>query len=551
MKVKLNKMSKILFSASVIGWLIIGILLSNFVNVDASNSEETNVYKKLKLFSEALFNLRQNYVEELDVDELIDSAIKGMLDEVDPHTYYFTPDEYDKFSTDTKGEFGGLGISIDKKGDFITVVAPIEGTPAYRMGIQAGDKIVKVDGESVVAVSTNESITKMRGEPGTKVVISIIRPGVKEELEFEIIREIITIHSIPYSFKLDNGVGYLRIRQFNANTTTELRDKLDELEAEGIRGLIIDLRFNPGGLLREAISTVNEFIGKDKLVVFTKGRAPQTNMEYFTRYNRVRDDYPVVVLINGGSASASEIFAGSLQDWDRGLIVGQTSFGKGSVQRLFPLSDGNGIKITTAKYYIESGRCIHKDLNDKLLKDERVKNGDITKEEIEEMQKEADEKSHENVYYTNNGRKVYGGGGITPDIEIEQSLLTDLGVELRRKNIFFNYSVDYLVTNDDKITRDYKASKNDIEDLLKFAKTKDIEFEQTEVDSIHDWIKNELTSNIIGRKFGEVERYKVEIKEDKQLQKTLDIFNNYSTLDEMFKYADEVKQNKKEEVDDE
>ncbi len=550
MKVQLNRMSKILFSASVIGWIIIGVLLFNFVNVDASNSEEANIYKKLKLFSEALFNVRQNYVEELNVDDLIDSAIKGMLDEVDPHTYYFTPEEFDKFSTDTKGEFGGLGISIDKKGEYITVVAPIEGTPAYRMGIHAGDKISKVDGESVVGVSTDESISKMRGEPGTKVLISIIRPGVKEELEFEIIREIIKIHSIPYSFKLDNGIGYMRIRQFNANTTSDMREKLDELEEEGIRGLVIDLRFNPGGLLREAINTVNEFIGKGKLVVFTKGRAPQTNMEYLTKYNRIRDDYPVIVLINSGSASASEIFAGSLQDWDRGLVVGQTSFGKGSVQRLFPLSDGNGIKITTAKYYIKSGRCIHKDLNDKLLKDERVKNGNISQEEIKEMREEAEEKSHENVYFTNMGREVYGGGGITPDIEIEQSLLTDLGVDLRRKNVFFNYSVDYLIDNENKITLNFQASQKDIDGLLEFAKAEEIEFEQAEADSILGWIENELTSNIIGRKFGEVERYKVILEEDTQLQKTMEIFEKYSTLEEMFQYAAEIKNDKEEQGKD-
>ncbi len=549
MKGQLNRMSKILFSASVIGWIIIGVLLFNFVNVDASNSDEANIYKKLKLFSEALFNVRQNYVEELNVDDLIDSAIKGMLDEVDPHTYYFTPEEFDKFSTDTKGEFGGLGISIDKKGEYITVVAPIEGTPAYRMGIHAGDKISKVDGESVVGVSTDESISKMRGEPGTKVLISIIRPGVKEELDFEIIREIIKIHSIPYSFKLDNGIGYMRIRQFNANTTSDMREKLDELEEEGIRGLVIDLRFNPGGLLREAINTVNEFIGKGKLVVFTKGRAPQTNMEYLTKYNRIRDDYPVIVLINSGSASASEIFAGSLQDWDRGLVVGQTSFGKGSVQRLFPLSDGNGIKITTAKYYIKSGRCIHKDLNDQLLKDERVKNGNISQEEIKEMREEAEEKSHEHVYYTNMGREVYGGGGITPDIKIEQSLLTDLGVDLRRKNIFFNYSVDYLIDNEQNVTLNFQTSQKDIDDLLKFARAEEIEFEQVEADSIRGWIENELASNIIGRKFGEVERYKVILKEDTQLQKTMEIFEKYSTLEEMFQYAEDIKKNKVEEKD--
>ncbi|MCF7858093.1 MAG: S41 family peptidase [Candidatus Cloacimonetes bacterium] len=549
MKNKLNKMSKILFSASIIGWIIIGALLFNFANADASNSGDANVYKKLKLFSEALFNLRQNYVEELDVDKLIDSAIKGMLDEVDPHTYYFTPDEFEKFSTDTKGEFGGLGISIDKKGDYITVVAPIEGTPAYRLGILAGDKISKVDGVSVVGLNTDESIKLMRGEPGTKVMISIIRPGVKNELEFEIVREIIKIHSIPYSFKLDNGVGYLRIRQFNANTTTDLREKLDELEAEGIRGLIIDLRFNPGGLLREAINTVNEFVGKGKLVVFTKGRAPQTNEKYLTRFNRIRDDYPVIVLINNGSASASEIFAGSLQDWDRGLIVGQPSFGKGSVQRLFPLSDGNGIKITTAKYYINSGRCIHKDINDKLLKDERVRNGDISTEEIKELHEAAEEKNHEDIYYTSKGRVVYGGGGITPDIEIEQNKLSDLGVELRRKNAFFNYSVDYLVDHEEDVELDFRCSEQEIQDFLEYAKSENISFEQAEVDSIYSWITNELNSNIIGRKFGDIELYKILIEEDFQLQETIKIFDKYRSLADMFRYAEEHNREKKKKLE--
>jgi len=312
---------------------------------------------------------------------LINSAIKGMLDEVDPHTNFFTPDEFEKFSIDTKGEFGGLGISIDKKGDYVTVVAPIEGTPAYRMGILAGDKISKVDGESVVGITTDESIKKMRGEPGTKVVISIIRPGVKDELEFEITREIIVIHSIPYSFKLENGVGYMRIRQFNANTTSDMRDKLDELEETEIRGLIIDLRFNPGGLLRESINTVNEFIGKDKLVVFTKGRIPQASNEYITKYNRKRDDYPVVVLINGGSASASEIFAGSMQDWDRGLVVGQTSFGKGSVQKLEKLSDGSNLKITIAKWLTPneesiSGIGLDPDIEVKMTEDDYTNEND-------------------------------------------------------------------------------------------------------------------------------------------------------------------------------
>ncbi len=399
------------------------------------------------------------------------------------------------------------------------------------MGIQSGDKIVKVDGEDVVGISTDKVIKKMRGEKGTKVIIGILRPGVGDELEFEIIRDIIKIESIPYAFKLDNGVGYIRIRQFNQNTTKELREKLDELEEEGIRALLIDLRFNPGGLLKEAVDTVNEFIGKDKRVVFTKGRIPQANMEYKTRYNRMRSDYPVIVLINEASASAAEIFSGSLQDWDRGLVVGKTSFGKGSVQKLFPLSDGNGLKVTTAKYYINSGRCIHKDLNDKLLKGKKVS---------DEEKEEAEKNNHQEIYYTQNGRIVYGGGGINPDIEIDQTRLSRLGIELRRKNSFFNYSVDYMIGNEEQVILDFVADDNIVEDFLNTVKQDSIEFEQSEVDTLYSWIVHELTNNIVSRKFGIEEGYKIIIEEDTQLQEALALFDEYSTLDEMFDYAEQL-----------
>jgi carboxyl-terminal processing protease len=539
---KLNKLSKVVISVSLLGWILIAVLTLNTSSVEAANdNSRTNIYKKIQLFSEVLNTVRENYVEDMEISDLIDAAIEGLLDEADPHTTYFTPDEFDRFTSSTQGEFGGLGISISKKGDYITVVTPIEGTPAYRMGILAGDKISKVDGVSVVGVDTDDSIKLMRGEPGTKVIITILRPGVEEELDFEITRDIITIKSIPYAFKMDNGLGYIRIRQFNAHTTLELRDQLDNLEDEGIRGLLIDLRFNPGGLLNEAITTVNEFIGKDKRVVFTKGRIPQANQEYFTRYNKMRTGYPVVVLINGGSASAAEIFAGSMQDWDRALVVGETSFGKGSVQRLFPLSDGNGLKVTTAKYYINSGRCIHKDLNDTLLKDERVLAGDVPREEIEKMQDEAEEKSHETVYHTSKGRIVYGGGGITPDIEYKQSLLTKLGVELRRKSSVFNYTVDYLLTHEEEVTEDFEATEDIVNDFLDFAKNNDIEFEQTEVDSSYSWIKNEIESNMVGRKFGDLASYKKSIRQDTQLQSALQLFDDHDSLDEMFDYAANLK----------
>jgi len=538
---KNDRKKRIMISLSIIGWLAVGFLLFHNNAIAQTSSERSNSYRKLALFSDVLHKVSDNYVEEVDFDKLIDAAIEGMLDELDPHTSYFEPDEFDRFQTDTKGEFGGLGIVIDKKGDYITVVSPIEGTPAYEMGIQAGDRIVKVDGESVVGIDTSDSIKLMRGEPGTKVIVTIKRPGAKDLLDFEIVRDIIKIESVPYAFKMDNGIGYLRIRQFSATTSTELRKKLDELENEGIRGLLIDLRFNPGGLLSEAVNTVNEFVGKGKRVVFTKGRISQANHEYYTRLNRIRSGYPVIVMINEASASASEIFSGSLQDYDKGLIVGKTSFGKGSVQKLFPLSDGNGIKITTSKYYINSGRCIHKDLNDKLLKDKRVKNGDISKDEYDEMKKESEEENHKDIYYTESGRLVYGGGGINPDVEIEQSKLTDLAVELRRKNLLFNYAIDYMVENEEKVNLDFRADEEMISDFFEFCEKDSIEYEQTELDSTYNWLENTLTSNVIRRKFGELESYKISIREDHQLQEALKLFDRFPNLTEMFTYSESEK----------
>ncbi|MDD3235665.1 MAG: S41 family peptidase, partial [Candidatus Cloacimonetes bacterium] len=254
-------------------WVLGTLLLTVATKSYAQNQpQSTNLYSQIQLFSEVLQKLKQNYVTDLSDEELIKAAIVGMLGSTDPHTTYFTASEFKDFTTSTKGAFGGLGIQIDKIGDYITVVSPIEGTPAYRMGITAGDKIVKVDGESVVGVTTDESIKRMRGEVGTSVEITISRPGLAQPLIFNIVRETIQIKSVPYSFKLDNGTGYIRITQFSENTITELRTALKALEDQGITGLIIDLRYNPGGLLDQAVDTVNEFIGQNRLVVETKGR---------------------------------------------------------------------------------------------------------------------------------------------------------------------------------------------------------------------------------------------------------------------------------------
>jgi carboxyl-terminal processing protease len=492
---------------------------------DADN--KTNLYKKARLFTEILYKLEQNYVEELDVEELIDSAIEGMMEQTDPHTVYFKPDEFERFNSNTQGEFGGLGITIDKKGDYITVVSPIEGTPAYRLGIRTGDKIVRVDGEDVTGWKSDEVINRMRGDKGTKVLIGIRRPGVKEELEFEVIRDIIHVDSIPYAFMLDDGIGYIRMRQFSRTVAADFRRELDRLEKAGMRGLLIDLRYNPGGLLDQAVDTVNEFVGKGKQVVFTKGQSQAATTSYVTRFNHMRSGYPIVVLINEASASASEIFAGSMQDYDKALVVGKNSFGKGSVQRLFPLSDGNGIKITTAKYYINSGRCIHKEVNDKVLKGKTVS---------EEEQERIEAENHEHRYFTEAGRTVYGGGGITPDLMIEQEKLPALAIKLQQKNSIFDFAVEYMIDHADDVQEDFRADDALVDKFLA-SLPEDVDYTPAELDSSKTYIQTTLTATIVRAKFGDVPSYKITMEQDVQLQEALSLFQRFNSLDEMFAYA--------------
>lgn len=513
-------------------WILTATLLMIATNAFAQvRPNPGNVYSQLQLFAEVLQKLKQNYVTDLSDEELIEAAIEGMLRSTDPHTTYFTQDEFKDFTTSTKGSFGGLGIQIDKIGDYITVVSPIEGTPAYRMGITAGDRIVKVDGESIIGVTTDESIKKMRGDVGSTVVITISRPGIPEPIDFTIVRENIKIKSVPYSFKLDNGVGYIRISQFNENTTADLRTALTELEAEGIPGLIIDLRFNPGGLLDQAVATVNEFIGYNKLVVETRGRTRQDAM--YTSYRTKERNYPIVVLVNEASASASEIFAGSLQDWDKGLVLGKNTFGKGSVQQLIPLSNGNGVKVTTSYYYIKSGRCIHKMSNDKLLTGKEVSKSELEKE---------DEENHSTIYFTENGREVFGGGGITPDIEVQNDLLSRFGIELRSKNTFFNFAVDYLVDHDRQISPNPEISPAIMNEFLQYAKNQDITYTAADLDSTRSFIESSIKSELVRKVYGDIEAYKISIEQDKQLQMASELFDKYRTLEEMFIYAESLKE---------
>ncbi len=350
--IKADAMSLRWFKAAVLAFLL--LLSPQTLRADT----EADFFEKLKIFSLVVHEIQNKFVEEPDGSEMVYGAIGGMLSTLDPHSSFLTPDEMKEFQQETQGSFFGVGIEISTKDGILTVVSPIEGTPAYRAGLQSGDQILEIDGETTKDMSLTEAVKLIRGPKGTKVQFTINREGAKSLKEFDVVRDLIPIHSVR-SEVLEPGYGYLRIMSFQADTAEEALEALEEFPP--LKGLILDVRNDPGGLLDQSIAVSSLFLG-EKLVVETKGRLPDQNVSYYADDEMVLPvDCPIVVLINEGSASASEIVAGALQDHKRALLVGAKSFGKGSVQTVFPLPDGSGLRLTTARFYTPSGRSIQAD----------------------------------------------------------------------------------------------------------------------------------------------------------------------------------------------
>ncbi|MBW1975841.1 MAG: S41 family peptidase [Deltaproteobacteria bacterium] len=319
---------------------------------------DVSVFKELKLFADVMDLVQQQYVEKVDTAKLIHGAIKGMLQELDPHSTYMTPDEYKELQVETSGSFGGIGIEITIRNGVLTVVSPLEGTPADRAGLKANDQIIRINGEPTKDISLMQAVKKLRGPKGTKVTITILREGVPRPFDVTITRDIIKIQSVRWR-TLEPGYGYVRITSFQSDTSEELEKALDQLEKKNVpmKGLVLDLRNNPGGLLDQAVKVSDEFLDEG-LIVYTKGRTKKQQMRFEAHKNKKAHGYPIVVLVNGGSASASEIVAGALQDHNRAVILGEPTFGKGSVQTIIPLHDGSAVRLTTALYFTPSGRSI-------------------------------------------------------------------------------------------------------------------------------------------------------------------------------------------------
>jgi carboxyl-terminal processing protease len=361
-----------------------------------SVNAEGDIYDELKLFSESISLVRKNYVEDVKPKELIYGAIKGMLGSLDPHSSFMTPEQYKEMQVDTKGEFGGVGIQIGVKDGMLTVIAPIEDTPAYKAGIKAGDKIVKINDEFTKNMSLQDAVSKMRGVPSSTVKITILREGWKETRDFTITREVIKIKSVK-SKLLEDGIGYIKINQFQEQTSSDLAQAMDKLSQDNVNSLILDLRNNPGGLLNSAIDVSSQFLSPGKLVVFIKDKKGE-KVEYRSNKNAGNSAIPMVVIVNQGSASASEIVAGALKDWNRGVIIGTQTFGKGSVQSVVPLSDGSALRLTTAKYYTPKGISIQSTgITPDILVKAEIKNGEKGRPVIREKDLEGHLKNGEEI----------------------------------------------------------------------------------------------------------------------------------------------------------
>ena len=411
----------------------------------------------LKLFSQVYKQVSSSYVDEIDPESFIEAAIKGMLKTLDPYTSYYTPENSSGIDMLTSGTYGGVGIRLGMRGDSLTVISPMEGTPAGRSGIIAGDKIIKINDLSTAGLKLDAAADMIRGPEGKEVRLTIARNGFAEAIEFTLKREKIILNEVLYSGFVKESIGYIRLTGFSKSSVSIFKESLIGLKNDGLEGIIIDLRDNPGGLLDAALKISDMFIDKEELLVSTKGRIRQMNKKHFSKTDPVIDDnVELVVIVNGGSASASEIFAGVVQDLDRGIIVGSRTFGKGLVQSVISLPYRKKVKITTGKYYIPSGRLIQKE--------------DYFHDNTAIIRNDSD-----SLFTTLNGRAVYGGGGITPDVIIEYPKSSKIMAELWRKNMFYKYTAVW-TSNHADATAPVTLAETDVNEFIEFVVESDIKF---------------------------------------------------------------------------
>ncbi len=494
-----------------------------------------DLFTKLNVFSDMVSIINDNYVDKVDWDKAMDGAYSGLLEQLDPHSVYIPKKRLAKINEQFEGEFQGIGIEFDIIGGYITVISPIPGAPADKVGIQAGDKIVAIEGKSAEGITQQQVFDKLRGPKGSKVNVTVVRTGRQDSLNFTIVRDDIPIVSVLAAVMLPEhpGVGYIKLNRFAKNTASEFEGALEKLEGQGMTDLVIDLRNNSGGYMDQAIKIVDKFVKGNQKIVYTKGRIPSANEEFYSTDKATHVRYPVIVLINRGSASASEIVSGALQDLDRAYIVGETSFGKGLVQRQWPMSDGSAIRVTVARYYTPSGRLIQRpyDKGTEAYYEayaERFMHPGASADSAAQ-----DSSKNRPVYHTKHGRVVYGGGGITPDVKVNYDVnLTKSTIQLLQNpsRVLFEYAANYATTHPDlknnfkDFAENFAFTDSDINDLKSMITAKKIDFNEADFEKDLGYIENVLKAEIASSLWGKDEYYAILLQKDNQAQEALKYF---------------------------
>lgn len=519
------------FSSLSVGLLVVASLIAGSVLNQLISGD--NIYEQLNKFKDVLSMAQKVYVEDVDTGRLTEAAIRGMLGELDPHSVYIPASEMQRVKEDFQGSFEGIGIEFAVLNDTLVVVSPIVGGPSEALGIEAGDKIVKINDTSAIGITEDMVRKKLRGPKGTRVKVTIVRPGMTQLLTFDIVRDKIPLYTVDAAFMVNDEIGYVKVTRFSATTHTEFVDAVSRLKKEGMKRLVLDLRGNGGGYLEQAFKMADELFPRGKKIVYTKGRRAEFNEEYVSSGSARFADLSLIVLVNNASASASEIVSGAVQDWDRGLVVGETTFGKGLVQRQYDLPDGSGFRITTARYYTPSGRLIQRPFDGDKTRYQREA-FERNEQEGENITHTAEKDSSRPMFKTAGGRVVYGGGGITPDYIVKAERVGEYPAQIRMKQVDLDFANKYLEANGTMIRRLYADSREFAEkfvvsesmlqtlEVIAKAKGLDVKKDLSEKDLRH--VKLYAKDMIARALWGNTGRWRVLLQDDVQFKKAVRLF---------------------------
>ena len=500
---------------TVVTVIVMASLIGGFWGRPVQATAQSNLREHLvNLYSQVLDLAEKHYADQIDVEKSIHASLRSMLKTLDPHSNFFDAKQFAQFREDQRGNFYGLGIIISMKNAKPTVISPIPGTPAFRLGIRSGDVIAKIEGSPTDGLDIQAVVEKLRGPKGTVVNISVDRAGIPKLLDFAIVRDEIPHHSVPFAFFFRPGIGYIKLNTFNETTNREVQESLEELGPE-LEGLIFDLRSNPGGYLQAAIQVADKFLKKGQKVLITDGRTPGAKQSYEAPKGSGGVLFPLVVLINTGSASASEIVAGAIQDHDRGLLVGETSFGKGLVQTVFPLDNGSGVSLTTAKWHTPSGRLIQRDYANHSY--------------IDYYYARTKDPGKRQVYYTDSGREVYGGGGITPDFEVKARKINEFLLLLTSRGMIFSFIRAYNADHP-TVDRNFQVTPEILEEFRTYLTSQKLIYKESDLTDNTDFIKSQMRYEYVLSRVGQAEARKVLLETDPQFAKALEVLPQAKAL---------------------